>query len=923
MQFLKRALIIGPVLCIAGGLLMSAAVAAPSLAYTWRNVEIVGGGFVPGIVFNTKQRDLIYARTDIGGAYRWNPATRRWTPLLDWIGFDDWNLTGVDSLATDPVDPNRLYILAGTYTNSFTTMNGAILRSTDQGATFQRTNLPFKSGGNMPGRSMGERLAIDPNKNSILYLGTRSGNGLWRSTDFGVTWAKVTSFPNAGTYVQVPGDIYQGDLTGVVWVTFDPRTGSAGNTTQTIYVGVADKTTSIYRSTDGGATWAAVPGQPTGFLPHHGTLASNGTLYVTFSDTQGPYDGGKGDVWKFNTATGAWTLISPVPSSSGDDYFGYGGLAVDAQRPNTLMVSALNSWWPDTILFRSTDGGTTWTRVWDWTSFPNRSLRYRQDITAAPWLNFGVTTPSDPAVLSPKLGWMVGDMEIDPFNSDRMMYGTGATIYGTENLTNWDSGTLIDVKVMAQGIEETAVLDLISPPSGANLYSALGDIGGFRHNDLTMVPTVMYTQPTLSSNTSIDFAELSAGFLVRAGNINKTDNPNVNRAGFSFDAGSSWFQANSEPPGTSNGGTIAAAANASRVVWAPENGAVSFSTNNGSSWTASTGIPVNARVGSDRVNPNKFYGASNGQFFVSTNGGASFSASSASGLPRGTLRFRAVPGREGDIWLAGGGLWHSTDSGATFSKLANVQLADNIGFGKAAAGQTYPALFSSAQIDNVRGLYRSDDAGASWLRINDDAHQYASTGAAITGDPRIFGRVYVSSNGRGVIFGDPAGGAGSTPTPTPVRTSTPTRTPTPVVGATATPTRTPTPLVATATPTRTPTAVAGAACQITYTISNQWNNTASSGGFQADITIKNTSSTAINGWTLVWSFANGQTIVQLWNAAFTQSGANVTVTSNQSWNGNIAPGASVAAFGFTGNWTGANARPSAFTLNGSACTVTP
>jgi xyloglucan-specific exo-beta-1,4-glucanase len=66
---------------------------AQAQAYNWRNVEIVGGGFVPGIVFNQSEPDLIYARTDIGGAYRWNPTTNRWIPLLDWVGFDDWNLT--------------------------------------------------------------------------------------------------------------------------------------------------------------------------------------------------------------------------------------------------------------------------------------------------------------------------------------------------------------------------------------------------------------------------------------------------------------------------------------------------------------------------------------------------------------------------------------------------------------------------------------------------------------------------------------------------------------------------------------------------------------------------------------------------------------------------------------------------------------
>src|SRR5262245_24881151 len=134
----------------------------PGLSYTWRNVVINGGGFVPGIVFNTSEPNLVYARTDIGGAYRWNPDNETWIPLLDWVGFDEWNLTGVDSLATDARDPNRVYLAAGTYTNEWTSMNGAILRSTDRGNTWQRTDLPFKVGGNMPGRSMGERLAIDP-----------------------------------------------------------------------------------------------------------------------------------------------------------------------------------------------------------------------------------------------------------------------------------------------------------------------------------------------------------------------------------------------------------------------------------------------------------------------------------------------------------------------------------------------------------------------------------------------------------------------------------------------------------------------------------------------------------------------------------------------------------------------------------------
>src|SRR3954467_298011 len=93
--------------------------AAAQAGTTWGNVEVPGGGFVPGIVFNQTERDLVYARTDIGGAYRWNQATSRWIPLLDHVGATDWGLNGVASLATDPVDPNRVYVAAGMYTNSW------------------------------------------------------------------------------------------------------------------------------------------------------------------------------------------------------------------------------------------------------------------------------------------------------------------------------------------------------------------------------------------------------------------------------------------------------------------------------------------------------------------------------------------------------------------------------------------------------------------------------------------------------------------------------------------------------------------------------------------------------------------------------------------------------------------------------------
>jgi cellulase/cellobiase CelA1 len=73
----------------------------------------------------------------------------------------------------------------------------------------------------------------------------------------------------------------------------------------------------------------------------------------------------------------------------------------------------------------------------------------------------------------------------------------------------------------------------------------------------------------------------------------------------------------------------------------------------------------------------------------------------------------------------------------------------------------------------------------------------------------------------------------------------------------------------------------------------------------------------VNGWRLAWTFANGQTVTEIWNASVSQSGAAVTMTS-LSWNATLAPGAS-ANFGFIGTWSATNAVPTGFSLNGLAC----
>src|SRR5690242_5750829 len=74
--------------------------------YDWRSVTIGADGFIDGIVYSPAQPNLVYAHTDMGGAYRWDQFAQKWTPLNDWSRWDDWpaqNL-GVETMAVDPTD---------------------------------------------------------------------------------------------------------------------------------------------------------------------------------------------------------------------------------------------------------------------------------------------------------------------------------------------------------------------------------------------------------------------------------------------------------------------------------------------------------------------------------------------------------------------------------------------------------------------------------------------------------------------------------------------------------------------------------------------------------------------------------------------------------------------------------------------------
>ncbi|MEV0895860.1 cellulose binding domain-containing protein [Actinoplanes sp. NPDC049802] len=107
-------------------------------------------------------------------------------------------------------------------------------------------------------------------------------------------------------------------------------------------------------------------------------------------------------------------------------------------------------------------------------------------------------------------------------------------------------------------------------------------------------------------------------------------------------------------------------------------------------------------------------------------------------------------------------------------------------------------------------------------------------------------------------------------------------------------------------------AAEAAACSVTYTVASQWNT-----GFNGEIKIKNTGGTTYDGWKLGFTFPSGQKLAGGWNGTWTQSGTAVTVT-DAGWNRSVAPGGQVA-LGFNGAWSGGNAVPGTFTVNGVTC----
>lgn len=680
--------------------------------YLWNSAAFGGAGFVSGIIVSTTEKNLIYARTDVGGAYRWKPEDRSWIPLLDWVPENRKGYMGVESIAIDPGDTRRVYMLVGT--SYWDNGKSAILRSDDYGGTFEITDTTglFKAHGNGMGRQTGERLAVDPNDGRILFCGTR-WNGLFRSDDRGKSWKPVGTFPSAKT----PNE------NGICFVVFDPRSGSSGRKTRAIFAGLSRTGENLYMSTDAGKKWVPVPGRPTDLMPQRAALASDGTLYVSYGSEAGPWNTKEGGVWKLDTKSGRWTEITPAGFEDGR---AFGGIAVDPSDPRRVVCSTINSWldqgggaWGDKM-FLSTDAGVSW-----------KDIVGTRDPAGIPWIG-----------TRHAIHW-AGSIEFDPFDTKRIFVVSGNGIFRTDDADAEQPVWNFSVK----GLEETVPLDLVSLPGGP-VVTAVGDYDGCSYTNTTAYGVIH--DPQMGSTSGVAFAAKKPDVLVRVGK----------EAYRSEDRAKTWKKCGPLPVEKAGYGKVALSADAAVILWSPDRQTKTFrSVDKGQTWTAVEGLSFRTCPVADPIESSVFYAydRDSGDLFKSTDQGRTFVKTSSPGAGASDL-VRCVPDRTGDLWIASpSGLLRSTDAAGSFVRVSGPSSCRSVGFGKVATGSQFPAVYIWGVVGGVEGLFRSDDEAKTWIRINDDRHQFGGPGNAqfVTGDADRFGRVYMSTVGRGVIFGEP------------------------------------------------------------------------------------------------------------------------------------------------------------------------
>lgn len=729
------------------------------LTYRWRPIPVGGGGWVTGIVAHPSAPDVLYARTDVGGAYRWVDAEQRWEQLItasavpDAPEFpSDYN---VEAIAVAPSDPAVVYVAVGQQ-DSYAQGSppdrfvGRVLASRD-GATTWTVGEPAKYvGGNDEYRQLTERLAVHPTDADTVLWGTRR-EGVWISRDGGLTFSQVP-------LEQVPSgrlEDQQYHVPGVAFVSF----ATTADGEAVAFAGVTGE--GVFRSDDDGASWRRIAEAPSAkSAPSVGQVV-DGQLFVAFNGTEG--DEQPGSVQRYDLAAETWEDITPPREER--EY----GLAVDPTDPDRMLAGSYI--FRDGWTFRSTDGG----RSWD-------DIQVQVDSAAVPWV-----APNLAGGYSPTVGRFI----FDPTTPGRAWLAHGFGVLRTDDV--W--ATPIVWSSVSNGIEQSVAADILRPPGG-DLISVAADTQGFLYadDDFDAYPGAQLVDDLFAGGTDIDYMGTDPDTLVWIGaeyHVYWNDNRRA-RGAISRDGGQTWSELPNLVKDQFGGNIAVSATDPDNIVWVPsyfinpweyqgQPKGIFVTTDGGQNWTSLPDVDGSHQfhrlvwwlgrqaLAADKVEGGVFYLNDDlGNFWVSTDGGSTWDATAHQPpcfeanacLVHGQIK--PSPSVAGQVWVSTGleGLWRSDDRGATpWQKIDAVGEVRSFGFGAPLPGHADPAIYLHGTMgdDPTLGFWRSPDLGVTWdLVARTPGDRYGSV-VVVNGDPDIPGRMYIGYSGTGFLVGDDVG----------------------------------------------------------------------------------------------------------------------------------------------------------------------